>query len=77
MKVCICGAGAIGDAKLASMRDLGPVMGAATPTIDMILALVQQRAKIAGLYSRAAPDSAESRRGSVAATPAAPETARH
>jgi hypothetical protein len=41
MKICIYGAGAIGNGRLT---------GIPTPAIDSILALVAQRAKVAELY---------------------------
>ena len=39
------------DALVASVQELGKVTGIATPTIDTVLALVQLRARSAGLYS--------------------------
>lgn len=39
------------DALVGSVQELGRVVGVATPTIDMVLALVQQRARVAGLYA--------------------------
>ena len=39
------------DALLGSVQELGRITGVATPAIDMILALVIQRARMAGLYS--------------------------
>lgn len=38
------------DALVASVQELGQLMGVATPTIDTILALVRQRARSAGTY---------------------------
>lgn len=38
------------DALVGSVQELGRITGIGTPTIDMILALVQQRARVAGLY---------------------------
>ena len=38
------------DALVGSVQELGRIVGVATPTIDMVLALVQQRARVAGLY---------------------------
>ncbi len=38
------------DALVGSVQELGRITGIATPSIDMILALVQQRARVAGLY---------------------------
>ncbi|MEX0285980.1 MAG: 2-dehydropantoate 2-reductase [Paracoccaceae bacterium] len=38
------------DALVGSVQELGRIVGVATPTIDMVLALVQQRARSAGLY---------------------------
>lgn len=38
------------DALVGSVQELGRVVGVTTPTIDMVLALVQQRARVAGLY---------------------------
>ena len=39
------------DALVGSVQELGRVVGVPTPTIDTVLALVQLRAKTAGLYS--------------------------
>ena len=38
------------DALVGSVQALGRIVGVTTPTIDMVLALVQQRARVAGLY---------------------------
>ena len=38
------------DALVGSVQELGRVVGVPTPTIDTVLALVQLRAKAAGLY---------------------------
>ncbi|MBO6774338.1 MAG: 2-dehydropantoate 2-reductase [Marinibacterium sp.] len=38
------------DALVGSVQELGRIVGVNTPTIDMVLALVQQRARVAGLY---------------------------
>ena len=38
------------DALVASVQELGRVVGVATPTIDAVLALVRQRARLAGCY---------------------------
>ncbi len=38
------------DALVGSVQELGRIVGVATPSIDMVLALVQQRARVAGLY---------------------------
>lgn len=38
------------DALVASVHELGKILGKPTPTIDTVLALVQLRAKVAGLY---------------------------
>ena len=38
------------DALVGSVQELGRIVGVTTPTIDMVLALVQQRARVAGLY---------------------------
>ena len=38
------------DALVGSVRELGQITGTPTPTIDTVLALVQLRARIAGLY---------------------------
>ncbi|XWN34230.1 MAG: 2-dehydropantoate 2-reductase [Devosia sp.] len=38
------------DALVASVQELGKILGKPTPTIDTVLALVQLRAKVAGLY---------------------------
>ncbi len=39
------------DALVTSVQELGRLVGVATPTIDVVLALVRQRAEVAGLYS--------------------------
>lgn len=38
------------DALIGSVRELGRITGTPTPTIDTVLALVQLRARVAGLY---------------------------
>ena len=38
------------DALVTSVQELGRLVGVATPTIDTVLALVRQRAEVAGLY---------------------------
>lgn len=38
------------DALVAAVQELGRMTDVETPTIDMVLALVQQRARVAGLY---------------------------
>ena len=38
------------DALVGSVRELGQITGTPTPTIDTVLALVQLRARVAGLY---------------------------
>ncbi len=38
------------DALLAVVKELGQLVGVATPVIDLVLALVQQRARVAGCY---------------------------
>jgi len=38
------------DALVAAVQELGRLVGVETPTIDTVLALVQQRARVAGLY---------------------------
>ena len=40
------------DALVTSVQELGRLVGVPTPTIDVVLALVRQRAEMAGLYSR-------------------------
>ena len=40
------------DALVTSVQELGRLVGVPTPTIDVVLALVRQRAEVAGLYSR-------------------------
>ena len=39
------------DALVTSVQELGRLVGVPTPAIDIVLALVQQRAEVAGLYS--------------------------
>ena len=38
------------DALLAAVQEIGQLVEVATPTVDVVLALVQQRAKVAGSY---------------------------
>ena len=38
------------DALLGAVKELGQLVGVATPVIDLVLALVQQRARVAGCY---------------------------
>jgi 2-dehydropantoate 2-reductase len=38
------------DALVSAVQEMGTLVGVATPTIDVVLALVRQRARIAGLY---------------------------
>lgn len=38
------------DALVTAVQELGRLVGVATPTLDLVLALVQQRARIAGCY---------------------------
>ena len=38
------------DALVGSVQELGRIVDVATPTIDMVLSLIQQRARVAGLY---------------------------
>jgi len=38
------------DALVASVQELGRIVGVATPTIDIVLGLVKQRARLAGCY---------------------------
>jgi 2-dehydropantoate 2-reductase len=38
------------DALVSSVQEMGRLVGVATPTIDVVLALVQQRARVAGTY---------------------------
>ena len=38
------------DALVTSLQELGRLVGVPTPAIDMVLALVRQRAVVAGLY---------------------------
>jgi 2-dehydropantoate 2-reductase len=40
------------DALVTAVQELGRLTGVATPTIDLLLALVQERAEQAGLYTR-------------------------
>ena len=42
------------DALVGSVQELGRIVGVPTPTIDTVLALVQLRGKVAGLYETAA-----------------------
>lgn len=38
------------DALVGSVKEVGEILGVPTPTIDIVLALVRQRAQVAGLY---------------------------
>jgi 2-dehydropantoate 2-reductase len=40
------------DALVTAVQELGRLTGVATPTIDLLLALIQERAEQAGLYKR-------------------------
>ncbi len=64
MKICIYGAGAIGGylgVQLARAgADISLVTQISTPALDAVLALVAQRAKIAGLYGIDPPVKAKS-----------------
>jgi len=42
------------DALVTAVQELGRLTGVATPTVDLLLALVQERAERAGLYARPA-----------------------
>ncbi len=42
------------DALVTAVQELGRLTGVATPTVDILLALVQERAERAGLYTRPA-----------------------
>lgn len=50
------------DALLSVVQEMGRMVGATTPTIDVVLALVRQRGAVAGLYTHPQPaaDSASS-----------------
>jgi 2-dehydropantoate 2-reductase len=39
------------DALVTAVQEMGKLVGVETPTVDLVLALVQQRARAAGLYS--------------------------
>lgn len=41
------------DALVTAVQEMGRLVGVDTPTIDTVLALVQQRARVAGLYDQA------------------------
>ena len=45
------------DALVTSVQELGRLVGVATPAIDTVLALVRQRAEVAGLYPGAGAES--------------------
>ena len=40
------------DALVTAVQELGKLVQVATPTIDIVLALIQQRARVAGTYCR-------------------------
>jgi 2-dehydropantoate 2-reductase len=42
------------DALVTAVQEMGRLTGVATPNIDAVLALIQQRAATAGLYTRPA-----------------------
>ena len=39
------------DPLVTVVQEMGRLQGVPTPTIDVVLALVQQRARVAGLYN--------------------------
>ncbi|MBP2314704.1 2-dehydropantoate 2-reductase [Azospirillum soli] len=47
------------DALLSVVQEMGRLVGVATPSIDVVLALVRQRGEVAGLYTRPHPAAAE------------------
>ncbi len=47
------------DALLSVVQEMGRLVGVATPSIDVVLALVRQRGEVAGLYSRPHPAAVE------------------
>lgn len=55
------------DAVVAAVQEMGRLVGVETPTIDVVLALVRQRAEVAGLYEAAAPRRASEGEGVSAA----------
>ena len=54
------------DPLVTVVQEIGRLLGMPTPTIDTVLALVQQRATIAGLYTAAAGTSSKQERGTAA-----------
>jgi 2-dehydropantoate 2-reductase len=56
MRICVYGAGAIGgylaelDALVVAVQELGKLTSTPTPTLDILLALAQERGRQAGLY---------------------------
>jgi len=54
------------DPLVTVVQEIGQLLGVPTPTIDTVLALVQQRATIAGLYAAAAATSSKQERGTAA-----------
>jgi 2-dehydropantoate 2-reductase len=54
------------DPLVTVVQEIGQLLGVPTPTIDTVLALVQQRATIAGLYAAAAGTSSKQERGTAA-----------
>jgi 2-dehydropantoate 2-reductase len=54
------------DPLVTVVQEIGQLLGVPTPTIDTVLALVQQRATIAGLYTAAAGTSSKQERGTAA-----------
>lgn len=55
------------DALVSVVQEMGRMVGVPTPHIDIVLALVRQRAEMAGLYSRPRPPAAEAEQPVVAA----------
>ncbi|HYD64619.1 2-dehydropantoate 2-reductase [Azospirillum sp.] len=47
------------DALLSVVQEMARMVGVATPTIDVVLALVRQRGEVAGLYTRPHPPTPE------------------
>ncbi|HYH20433.1 MAG TPA: 2-dehydropantoate 2-reductase [Azospirillum sp.] len=56
------------DALLSVVQEMARMVGVATPTIDVVLALVRQRGEVAGLYTRPhTPDPIQDPQAAVAA----------
>src|ERR1700755_3365171 len=49
------------DALITAVQEIGRLVGVPTPTIDVVLALIQERGRQAGLYGRRKPAASHGR----------------